>query len=863
LTQPGQKWGQPPLALIPAALADRLANIPLPDWLAQLLGTPGCTAGDLTAEAWKRLTYDETVSESIRKFVLEIVAEHASELRDVPIADGVSGGIDALGLEQWPTRARTALLRSSIGRDPNQLASLTFGEVLDAPYIGPRTALETAALLELYVPFGVTRSSTREAGRLPINAVIRWGEQGAPLLPQTLRRFFNAVSLPSWIQEDLHLPPGATALALDASVWRHQETLPPRVERYVLGLVTSRIDSIRDVRVTEEPWPSDVRPDAVQWPTRVKNALLSAGLLEPGRLEQLTYGELLTVPALGIKSALEFAVIADAMVTSSPPVAIDAAARQALATAEDEEWGERVSANDPRFRDVVPPYDGSLDRLMEDALNNPEGVRAHKLAEALPRIRTRAEEIASEPIDVALVRLVRSLGVSDRNAEITVARQGWDGGGPRTLQEVGDEYDVTRERVRQIVDKILERMNHEYLPQIEQAIEVLVDCSPIGVRDAAQLLVDRGLSTVPFDPISLKGAAVVLGYDVPFEIDPGEAGPVVIARGLGGTRTVFNVARRQVGRVGVSNVDEVRAELEVRGEDYTIDTVIGVLRCSAAVQFLDEAWFWIPSIPPERNRLRNVSRRMLSVTSRLSVTTLRLGVRRYYPFRHIDVVPPIGVLAAYYAAHPQFAVDNDGVVSPVEPLDYRHVLGDAEQIFVEALRTTKTGLMDRAEFEQVAIERGMNANTFSVMTSYSPILDHPALNVWCLRGQTIDPAQLEALRAVSATRTARRRTLTYGWDEDGGLRLTVEIGNVNSLVVGIPADILRYVAGRSFAAETREGSAVGTIVVDDQSSNSWGYGPFLRRRGAEPGDTLTLRFDLVNETVMLSLGDDSQLIDEA
>jgi hypothetical protein len=88
----------------------------------------------------------------------------------------------------------------------------------------------------------------------------------------------------------------------------------------------------------------------------------------------------------------------------------------------------------------------------------------------------------------------------------------------------------------------------------------------------------------------------------------------------------------------------------------------------------------------------------------------------------------------------------------------------------------------------------------------------------------VDPAQLEALRAVSATRSRQRRTLAYGWDEDGRLWLTVLVGNVNSPVIGLPSSIARYVARRRFEALTQEGTPAGTIAVDD-GGTSWGLRP--------------------------------------
>lgn len=690
--------------------------------------------------------------------------------------------------------------------------------------------------------------------------VVRWGRPGSPLLPQTLRRALADEVLPEWLLEDLGLPSDSTALALDSSAWHYVDRLPARAERFLLGLVANRVADIRDLGVIEGRWPAELAPERAGWPARVRNGLRRAHLLSPTTLESVTFGELLAIPAMGVKSVLEFAAIAES-VTAAPARILDETMRQQLSEASEEEWADRVRADDPRFRDVVPPYQGSLAELFEDALNSPESALAHQLADGLAHIRTRAQEIASEPLDRALVRCLDSLGVSNRNVAIVVARLGWGGDKQRTLREVGEAFSLTRERVRQIVNGVLGRLGHPYLPQVERALQLVTDRAPITADAAAWLLVEENLSTVPIDPASLRSAAELLGYEPEFHVDRTDGIDLVLAQGLTGTGPVYSVARRQAGKVGVSNVSEVHADLVASGHKFSPEAVSQILRSSTRVEFLEDEWFWMPSIPPERNRLHNVTKAMLSVTPRLDAIAIRQGVRRRYRFRHIDVVPSISVLKAFYRASPDFVLNEDGTVEFAHPLDYRNVLGDVEQTFVEVLRTSSTGLMDRAAFEESVTEHGVNANTFSVFTTYSPILDHPALNVWCLRGHPVDSAELEALRAAVSTRTRRRRILAHGWEEDGRLRVAVEIANVNSPVIGIPAGIARYLAGRQFQAKTQEGTPAGNISVDE-SGTSWGYGPYLRRRGAEPGDVLTLRFDLVSEEVTLVFGDDDALIDE-
>lgn len=824
----------------------------------------------LSRAGMDRMPADEEALQRIGENLIAFMRNRILNLRALRLVDGPLPRDPATVVSAWPGRARNVTRRTGLAFDTERLRSATVGDLLDVPTTGVQTVLEIAALLEtsaLFDPERIAGKGSGDAGtarldpappRMQVGEPLRWGEPCAPLLPETLRSAFADETLPAWLRNDLKLPDDASPLALDANVWSRIDRLPSRASQYLIGLLTYRSDEIRDVRVLPHGWAGSIRPDDVAWPNRISNALTRAGLMEPRRLGILTFGELLAVRALGVKSALEFAVLAEA--TTMPAAEpLDERAFAALLQAADEPWADRIRATDPRFRDVVPPYPGSLSELFDEALTNPQGARAVSIVDSLPAIRARVSEIDGLPLDVALGALLKASGISDRDAKMVMRRLGWGGGAPATLQEVGDEFAVTRERVRQVVARALGRLAPSYMPKLETALELVYGEAPITVDAASELLVRRGISSHPLHPPALASAADALGYDVPFDVVVQDGVAYGVAPESVEMRSVLSVARREVGKVGMSNLDEIRAHLESEGSvDASTSTLRRFLGLSPRIQFLVDDWFWMPGIPADRNRLRNVTRRLLAVTPCLALTTIRQGVRRRYRFMRIDLVPPLDVLRSFYDVHPEFIANDDAMIESVEALDYRQVLGDVERTFVEALRGSPTGLMDRAELEAAVVGRGVNSSTFSVFTTYSPILDHPAMGVWCLRGQQIEPTELEALRGVLATRTRPRRTIAYGWQDDGTLAVTSLISSVNSPVIGIPRDIARYVAGRHFSARTRDGISAGNIAIDDLGA-SWGYGPFLRRRGAEPGDALTVAFELTSGLATLSLGDETEL----
>jgi|SRR5450759_4426015 hypothetical protein len=82
-------------------------------------------------------------------------------------------------------------------------------------------------------------------------------------------------------------------------------------------------------------------------------------------------GDLIDLRPLGITRVLDFAAIGDALTSGGTAEVVDQESLDDLAAAANEEWADRSRADDPRFRDVVPVYVGSMAARFDDALSNP------------------------------------------------------------------------------------------------------------------------------------------------------------------------------------------------------------------------------------------------------------------------------------------------------------------------------------------------------------------------------------------------------------------------------------------------------------------------------------------------------------
>jgi RNA polymerase primary sigma factor len=76
------------------------------------------------------------------------------------------------------------------------------------------------------------------------------------------------------------------------------------------------------------------------------------------------------------------------------------------------------------------------------------------------------DETAEVPVEAATFRLLQEYlqlaleGLNDREREVLIMRFGLADGRVRTLEEVGERFSVTRERIRQLETKALAKLRH-------------------------------------------------------------------------------------------------------------------------------------------------------------------------------------------------------------------------------------------------------------------------------------------------------------------------------------------------------------------------------------------------------------------
>ncbi len=678
------------------------------------------------------------------------------------------------------------------------------------------------------------------------------------------------------------LSEGATAAALDESVWerRGAQALNDRQRNFLLNLVHARRLEIGPLKVFGQAVPYWLDRKELPFSTRTRNCLINGNLFAgPEKLSNLTFANLFDIRSMGVVSILEFACMVEAALDQKIATPVlepkPSLTQNELLGIVAEPWADQVGSADPRFADLIPSVPRATVLEILDALTSGPDVDTlalEQLARSVPELRKRLSDVAAVPLEAQLGGFLRALSrFEGERLQALIDRFGWGGAPPITLEEAGERLGITRERVRQMQEKVTSRLKAipfpVYMPGLDEAVRLLAEGSPLGVEAAIALLKETGVSAGAFHPECVIAAAVVCGRKPAISLQTIKRKTSVVASELRYADAILSVAYRQAHASGASNIGEVVAEMTAAGITIDSQGVREALREFSEVAFVEDEWFCHRPANPERDRLRNATRRMVSVAAPMDLGVIREGLWREYRYRgHRGVktwsllVPPRAVLRAYYATHPEFLIDQDDMVKPVEALDYRLELGLTDAILVDVLRSSPACVLDRASLAAECLRRSMNMNTFSIYLTYSPVIVHLGTDVWSLRGVRVDPAAVEAVRAANAMRQRDKRVLDHGWTPEGNLWLAARIppASASKLVVSVPGAIRHYLSGREFDSKDEDGVAFGIVKVNSEGS-SYGFAPFLRQRGADEGDILIAEFNLSNGAALLRLGGDELL----
>lgn len=459
------------------------------------------------------------------------------------------------------------------------------------------------------------------------------------------------------------------------------------------------------------------------------------------------------------------------------------------------------------------------------------------LCEDLPRgmqappAQVQAKTVADEIREIGKVLAGSRLkpDLAGRNAELFARRYGVFGADQATLKAGGDKWGLTRERVRQIVDRLIERIPlvKPSSPQIDLLAAEIRLLPTLSLSDAEFRLRERlGEKLGLLD--AQRFSAEVLGKSLPFvtilarDAHGGEYPVFSPGEFPGYVSAAINVVKKLTRHLGgVQLVLAWAITLQTYGRWVSLDEFRGVVEGLPGFAWLDtqRSWFWLGH-QSAANRIADRAVEILSVAGQhLDIETIYAGIARHARTGESEIVesggvfPPIAVVASMLRQHPTFhckQYDDFGLVDYVEPAT---VLSVSALALVEFLQA-RDGMATRKALQEHFVKANrMNPITLGVVLASHPVVRHVDRGIFALRGWPIDPHRFQECWLEVGVGSARTNAGAGSPDDDGFVswEFVVTASGLRNRAVHLPSVIRRYVADGSYQVVGKENVAINVI----------------------------------------------------
>ena len=853
---PGRRYPRPGQRLAPRLLAEVLVDA-LPPQFVEKDGKEFQRLRDLDEGAWKR--YDPEECKTLASEIVRSVGRAARQpapftsLQLPPIPGGLS--LADLELE---SRTFNCLVAAGIEDRPQDLGRMTIENVLSLRGFWSKCLVDLLTSIEYVTDHPEIRGVRRPrriAGMRNRETFGRYPRRGYRLAPVALREILD-IPVPGHEISN----PAVRGLSLcDLNETVSKELSDEELQQLGRAII-ARVNVCSHKRAVRERKfpapPQGMRLQDLALENRTYNCLAREGF--DSRFEDIgnhTIGDLLTLKAFGAKCLLDLLSSLETTVARSDSLDSELT-REAVNLGRMPE-ASRVHFSDPRLGEMLRGIDKEADTLADLAERvirrrvDPPDPAA--LTRQIVEIRQHTQGLGKMDLGTELAE-VFSPASQPRDRKIISEYYGWDGGGGRTLEELGQRHGLSRERIRQVCMRAAKRHSHArvFVPALQRALEFVGSRVPIATRDLQHEFEAAGLKGLFLPPDTMLQAARFLSRDGEFRtVHIGDVELVVDARTSHLPKKISQVARRIALASGIATVSDVVRQIEDRQVARVEPSLIrAVLEALPNFQWLDNNGTWFHLESGSQYGLPNMLEKVLSVCPRIDVSRLRASLARHR--RSGRKVPPSRVLLAFCEQIPGVAVQGRTVIAE-DPRSAAENLSGVEAAMVRILQEHGP-ILERGVFEEYCLAKGMNRFSFNATLMASPVIAQLGRSVYGLVGTTASRRKVRSLTAKHQGDSSPRVLRGFGTLSDGRIYLSYQLSKaaISGGVTTVPSGLKQRVEG-SYAIRTADGIVSGRLVA--RGGCAWGLGPALRNQRARPGDHMVLLLDLEEGSAWVYLGE--------
>jgi hypothetical protein len=333
----------------------------------------------------------------------------------------------------------------------------------------------------------------------------------------------------------------------------------------------------------------------------------------------------------------------------------------------------------------------------------------------------------------------------DRNKKITMRYFGFDGNGGCSMQDAGSDYELTRESVRQITNKlavkIAEMIGDNRQPIID-AIRLIELSMPCSAKDAEEKLISNNLLSTKnaMTVEAVLNIAKILNVTTKFPtiIKHNRVKFIVASKQFELPQQIESLAISEISHNGAVSVDQLSKDIVgvahttkqsfIRAVIDTIDGATWTTSDKEIVFFMGRG----------RNRFLSRIEQIFYLFNSVPITNIRLGIERNWNKNKGDITAVLSenAMREVLLATNDYKINESGFVTKNSPSGEINNIKDFEYKIFNKIKSSPTGFCKEKELEDAFVQDKNDKWNFSVALNYCPFIIRIKRGEYALIGTT-------------------------------------------------------------------------------------------------------------------------------
>ena len=335
---------------------------------------------------------------------------------------------------------------------------------------------------------------------------------------------------------------------------------------------------------------------------RAKNALWNLGCNYVGDIISINKTELFRIKALGYKSILEI-----------------------------EEYLKSLNLN---FGDQLDPWNKDIIiKLREELREQVSESKKFELIDQDKLLEVELKRVLNEAIQISK----KDISVKNRVIDVLISRFGLDGSPAKTLEIIGQKYNVTRERIRQNESYGLRklRFSKPITPILDKIFEILNKSLPITEIEFNRIIKEKKLTNLNWDFKGLQDFYESFSGEIDFHISKVNNIKVISKASVENIfKKVMVRINKKISNNGIISLFSCLKFEEIYLNELKKETVKKFIQTKPKFTWLDdnEEWFTFYS---KRNRLSNLVTKAATSSNKVDIENLFKKIKNFHRFDNV------------------------------------------------------------------------------------------------------------------------------------------------------------------------------------------------------------------------------------